>query len=116
VCNSAKVAEDNEITPQSNYVNVWHDGSCFWQPRYEKSVTQCPVDVTWFPFDEQVCDLDFESWVMDRFSMNLITDERALDLDDFLQPDGWRLTGMVLQVTDLSIKNAGPVKVVDKGI
>lgn len=89
--NNAKLADDNEITPQSNYVNVFYDGSCFWQPRYEKSVTQCPVDVTWFPFDEQVCDLAFESWVMDRFSMNLVTNSSALDLESFLQPDGWLL-------------------------
>ena len=91
--NSAKVAEENEITPQSNYVLLYEDGRCIWNPRYEQSVTHCSVDLTWFPFDEQVCNVTFESWLLNNFSMNLFTRDESINLNNFLPPDGWRLRG-----------------------
>jgi len=93
VHNSAKVTDENEITPQSNYVKIHYDGECVWEPRYELSVTQCPVDVTWFPFDEQTCELAFESWLLGESFLNLLTDNKSLSLDHFLSPDDWRLVG-----------------------
>jgi len=97
VDNSAKVAEGNEITPQSNYVRIFKDGKCNWLPRYELSITHCPIDVTWFPFDEQVCNVTFESWLLDNFTMNLFTDDQSITLNNFLPPEGWRLTGSLRQ-------------------
>ena len=90
---SAKLTDENEITPQSNYVDVYDDGRCYWEPRYELSISQCPVDVTWFPFDEQTCNLTFESWGLDRYSLNILTTNRSLDFDNLIPPDGWRLVG-----------------------
>jgi len=93
VVNSAKVVEENEITPQSNYVFIYHDGFCYWDPRYELSVSQCPVDVTWFPFDKQVCELVFESWVLDDDALDLIVDNESIALTELLPPDAWLLAG-----------------------
>jgi len=90
---SAKVDEVYEITPQSNYVWVGSDGNCTWQPRYELSITHCSVDVTWFPFDEQLCELTFESWLLDNSSINLYTSDEAMDLSHLLPSDSWRLVG-----------------------
>jgi len=59
---SAKPVEVHEITPDSNYVLVVSDGNCYWEPRFELSVVHCIIHVTWFPFDDQRCDLIFESW------------------------------------------------------
>lgn len=97
--NSAKVAEDNEITPQSNYVQLREFGLCNWQPRYELSITHCTVDVTWFPFDKQVCNLTFESWLLDSSSIELITNNNALDIREYVPSDSWRLIGMFCQMT-----------------
>jgi len=94
VDNSAKVDEVNEITPQSNYVWIGYNGTCAWQPRYELSITHCSVDVTWFPFDEQVCHLVFVAWLLDNSSINLFTTDEALDLSHFLPSDSWRLIGI----------------------
>ena len=91
--NSAKVIDDNEITPQSNYVFVYPDGKCVWEPRYELSVTQCPVDVTWFPFDDQVCNLTFQSWLLRETSLNLRTDNGSVSLVQLIPPDAWHITG-----------------------
>jgi len=93
VNDSAKVTEGNEITPQSNYVSVHIDGTCIWEPRYENSKTQCPVDVTWFPFDEQVCELAFESWLLKESTLKLHTSESLIYLTSFLQSDAWHVLG-----------------------
>ena len=90
---SAKVAEDNEVTPQSNYVWIREHGHCEWAPRYDLSVTHCTVDVTWFPFDEQTCDLTFESWMLDAHALKIVPDNNSVGLQDFKEPEGWYLLG-----------------------
>ena len=94
VDNSAKVAETNEITPQSNYVKIVNDGRCQWEPRFDHSVTQCHIDITWFPFDEQTCNLVFESWMLPESILKLTTFNDSVFMESFLEPDGWYLLGM----------------------
>jgi len=93
VDNRGTLTDANEITPESNYVFIYQNGTCIWEPRYELSVTQCHVDVKWFPIDRQVCDLEFESWLLNKNSLNLITDNDSVDMRSFLPADGWHLTG-----------------------
>jgi len=93
VDDSAKVAADNEITPQSNYVIVLPDGTCIWQPRFDLAVSQCSVDVTWFPFDEQKCHLFFESWLMQNDSLELETTTGYYTGAD-LETQGWLVIGV----------------------
>ena len=90
---SAKVIDENEVTPESDYVLVFESGACFWYPRYELSITQCSVDVTWFPFDNQTCHIEFESWVLDNSSLTLLKEKDPFDMETFLPPEGWILTG-----------------------
>ena len=47
-------------TFQTNVV-VSHDGSCLYVPPGIFKST-CKIDITWFPFDDQLCDLKFGSW------------------------------------------------------
>ena len=47
-------------TYQTNVV-VSHDGSCLYVPPGLFKST-CKIDITWFPFDDQQCDLKFGSW------------------------------------------------------
>ena len=89
---SAKVTEIHEITPQSDYVEIQNDGTCRWAPRFEQSASQCSVDVTWFPFDTQKCDLVFESWILKAHELN-ITIHPSRDIYEFYIPsDEWHLT------------------------
>jgi len=106
VDNSAKLTDANEITPESNYVSIFENGTCLWEPRYELSVTQCPVDVKWFPFDRQVCDLEFESWLLHNTSLNLLMRIDSVIVKSFLPPDAWHLTGTFCWSTE----NAGTGK------
>jgi len=93
VDNSAKVVEYNEVTPLSNYVNVYNDGSCEWQPRYELSISQCSIVETWFPFDEQTCELVFYSWLLTYNQLDFFP---FIDNDtrrQYIESDEWELTG-----------------------
>ena len=89
---SAKLTEEHEITPQSDYVLIQHYGLCVWQPRFELSAAHCSVDVTWFPFDSQRCDLIFESWLLrdDQLEIYIVQDR---DIYKYYYPsDEWNLT------------------------
>ena len=90
------MTDSNEITPQSNYVTIHSDGGCTWYPRFDLSVTQCRIDVTWFPFDEQTCDLSFESWMHHESILKIHTHNDSVKLEKFLKPEGWHLLGMLL--------------------
>jgi len=59
---SAKEQTLGRTSPQSNFVRVYSDGTCFWWPLFEQSSSHCEIDVTWYPFDDQRCNLSFESW------------------------------------------------------
>jgi len=89
---SAKLTHENEVTPQSNYVSVNYNGMCVWQPRFDMSAVHCSVDVTWFPFDSQICQLIFESWLLRDYEFN-ITVLRSLDVYQYyIESDEWNLT------------------------
>ena len=99
-CNSAKQRGTDDTTPQSNYARIQHDGSCIWVPSFLWSVSHCPMDTTWFPFDEHSCHLAYESWRYTAHKVNLTSDLRAdgeyygpwVD-DDFEPNDQWEFLG-----------------------
>nr|CAD7257722.1 unnamed protein product [Timema shepardi] len=45
-------------------VVVKHNGSCLYVPPGIFKST-CKIDITWFPFDDQHCDMKFGSWTYD---------------------------------------------------
>ena len=52
-------------------MKVYADGRCLWYREYQQSVTHCPMDVTWFPFDEQWCEIRFESRTRESKDLNV---------------------------------------------
>jgi hypothetical protein len=48
---------------------VRSNGSCnYLPPGIFKST--CKIDITWFPFDDQKCELKFGSWTYDGFQVS----------------------------------------------
>lgn len=50
---------------------VSFDGNVFWPPP-TKFRSTCPVDVTYFPFDDQTCIMKLGSWTYDGFQVSLL--------------------------------------------
>ena len=59
----ASADEGFDGTYQTNVV-VTHNGSCLYVPPGIFKST-CKIDITWFPFDDQHCDMKFGSWTYD---------------------------------------------------
>jgi len=78
---------------QSNYVQVMSDGTCHWWPRFEMSVSHCPMNIAWFPFDEQRCDLVYESWRYRSSELNITAPETPVLLSHYKRSGEWNLIG-----------------------
>ena len=60
-------SESFDSTYQTNVV-VTHEGQCTYiPPGIFKS--SCPIDITWFPFDDQSCEMKFGSWTYNGFKV-----------------------------------------------
>ncbi|KYN41833.1 Neuronal acetylcholine receptor subunit alpha-7 [Trachymyrmex septentrionalis] len=80
-------------TYQTNVV-VTHNGSCLYVPPGIFKST-CKIDITWFPFDDQHCDMKFGSWTYDGNQLDLVLNsQEGGDLSDFIMNGEWYLIGM----------------------
>ncbi|XP_044006695.1 neuronal acetylcholine receptor subunit alpha-7 isoform X2 [Aphidius gifuensis] len=89
--NSAEEGFDG--TYQTNVV-VTHNGNCLYVPPgiFRSS---CKMDIAWFPFDDQHCDMKFGSWTYDGYQLDLVLNsEGGGDLSDFITNGEWDLIGM----------------------
>lgn len=49
-------------------VVVKNNGTCLYVPPGIFKST-CKIDITWFPFDDQRCEMKFGSWTYDGFQV-----------------------------------------------
>ncbi|CAH1796362.1 unnamed protein product [Owenia fusiformis] len=69
---------------------VKNDGSVFW-PIPSKIRSTCKIDVTYFPFDEQVCKLKFGSWTYNGFQVDIVNRSDQVDLQNYVENGEWQL-------------------------
>uniref|UniRef100_A0A1B0C8Z3 Putative acetylcholine receptor subunit alpha-type acr-16 pogonomyrmex barbatus n=1 Tax=Lutzomyia longipalpis TaxID=7200 RepID=A0A1B0C8Z3_LUTLO len=75
---------------------VKHNGSCLYVPPGIFKST-CKIDITWFPFDDQHCDMKFGSWTYDGNQLDLVLNsEDGGDLSDFITNGEWYLLGVTI--------------------
>ncbi|XP_040161006.1 neuronal acetylcholine receptor subunit alpha-7 isoform X7 [Anopheles arabiensis] len=73
---------------------VKNNGSCLYVPPGIFKST-CKIDITWFPFDDQHCEMKFGSWTYDGNQLDLmLNSEDGGDLSDFITNGEWYLIGM----------------------
>ncbi|BFY97102.1 hypothetical protein BsWGS_00141 [Bradybaena similaris] len=83
-------SDDFDQTYPTNVV-IESDGSCLWVPPGMFKST-CAIDITWFPFDDQKCDLKFGSWTHEGRLLNLTQDKmEGGDITDFIRNGEWML-------------------------
>jgi len=91
MCNSAD--EDIDSTFPTNVV-VSSTGDCLWVPP-GLFMSTCKIDITWFPFDNQLCPLKFGSWTYDSSGLDLQNLSDAGDMSSFIPNGEWELLGMI---------------------
>ncbi|XP_071749437.1 neuronal acetylcholine receptor subunit alpha-7 isoform X2 [Lepeophtheirus salmonis] len=81
-------------TFQTNVV-VNHEGNCLYVPPGIFKST-CKIDITWFPFDDQKCELKFGSWTYSGWKLDLtLKDEgKGGDISSFIPNGEWDLIGV----------------------
>ncbi|XP_012938549.1 neuronal acetylcholine receptor subunit alpha-7 isoform X1 [Aplysia californica] len=89
-------SEDFDETYPTNVV-LSSDGSNLWVPPGMFKST-CAIDITWFPFDDQLCDLKFGSWTYVGGLLNLTEDSsEGGDLSSFIRNGEWMLIGLPVE-------------------
>ncbi|XP_051558200.1 neuronal acetylcholine receptor subunit alpha-9 [Myxocyprinus asiaticus] len=84
--------EDSSGPPDTNVV-LRYNGEITWDsPAITKS--SCKVDVAYFPFDSQQCNLTFGSWTYNGNQVDIIMGMESGDLSDFVENVEWECHGM----------------------
>jgi len=90
--NSASEAFDG--TYPTNVV-VTSEGKCTYIPP-GIFMSTCKIDITWFPFDDQNCEMKFGSWTYNGFKLDfqLKNPEAGGDLGSYVTNGEWDLLGV----------------------
>ncbi|CAF2746379.1 unnamed protein product [Rotaria sp. Silwood2] len=66
------------------------NGTVFWPP-IVKFRSTCKIDITWFPFDDQLCFLKFGSWTYDSTQLILTNRSENVDMNNYIDNGEWKL-------------------------
>lgn len=74
-----------KISMANNGVHTWYAPTIF--------TSICKMDVRFFPFDDQVCELQFGSWAYDSSKIDLEIDfnETGINQNIFQENNEWRI-------------------------
>ncbi|XP_058943436.1 neuronal acetylcholine receptor subunit alpha-10 isoform X3 [Pocillopora verrucosa] len=66
------------------------DGSCTW---YAPTIlrSSCNIDITYFPFDDQICELKFGSWTYHGLEVNIVQMRDTADLNFYMKSSEFEL-------------------------
>ena len=59
----------------------------------------CQIDITFYPFDEQTCELTFGAWSYHTSKMNLTSPSELINLDSYKPNGEWEIMGT--EVSDM---------------
>ena len=91
-CMPNSADEDIDSTFPTNVV-VSSNGDCLWVPP-GLFLSTCKIDITWFPFDDQLCEMKFGSWTYDMSGIDLqLKGNASGDTTSFIPNGEWYLIG-----------------------
>uniref|UniRef100_A0A2I4BLM0 Neuronal acetylcholine receptor subunit alpha-9-I n=1 Tax=Austrofundulus limnaeus TaxID=52670 RepID=A0A2I4BLM0_AUSLI len=86
-------ADEESSGPSNTNVKLRYNGEIVWDsPAITKST--CNVDVSYFPFDWQSCNLTFGSWTYNGNQLDISLGMDSGDLEDFVENVEWECHGM----------------------
>lgn len=59
--------------------------------------SSCTIDVKYFPFDEQVCEMRFGSWTFDAHQVRIKREKPMVNLEDYLPSGTWDIISVPAQ-------------------
>ncbi|XP_013393012.1 neuronal acetylcholine receptor subunit non-alpha-2 isoform X2 [Lingula anatina] len=83
-------ADDYTAGYMQSKAMVDHNGTVFWPPP-AKFRSSCKIDITFFPFDDQVCKMKFGSWAYDGFQLNMTSRNEKVDMSNYVFSGEWDL-------------------------
>jgi len=86
-------AKEKVACCDENDVKIFSNGDCIWYREYRVSVSHCAIDITWFPFDDQLCDFVFESKTHESKELNFTRMSVPIVLDYYSDNGEWDLIG-----------------------
>jgi len=81
--------EDIDSKFPTNVV-IDNTGSMSWIP-LGLFISSCPLDIKWFPFDDQLCIMKFGSWTYDASKINMSTASDEMDMSYYTTSGEWDL-------------------------
>ncbi|XP_062612499.1 neuronal acetylcholine receptor subunit alpha-3-like [Saccostrea cucullata] len=72
-------------------VRVFSTGDVIWMP-YKVFQTKCRIDVTYFPFDRQKCQITMVAWNSDASSVSLTIGTNGMQIDEDINDGQWTLS------------------------
>ncbi|XP_053408006.1 neuronal acetylcholine receptor subunit beta-4-like [Mercenaria mercenaria] len=92
----------------STYLNVVvdNDGFVQWFP-FQIFESTCAVNIKYFPFDTQMCDLKFTAWSYTKLDVDINKGSKGVRLEDYVKNAAWDLVD-----TSSSEVNTGEVAVI----
>jgi len=57
------------------------------------SASYCPMNIAWYPFDEQRCDVVYESWKYTSLELKIVATETPVLLTHYKISGEWDLIG-----------------------
>ncbi|XP_062611295.1 neuronal acetylcholine receptor subunit alpha-10-like [Saccostrea cucullata] len=69
---------------------VGSDGTVFWPP-IVKFRSSCLMDMTYFPFDDQICKLKLGSWAYTGFQVDVLNRSNTIDMSRFVENGEWEI-------------------------
>ncbi|XP_045156385.1 neuronal acetylcholine receptor subunit alpha-10-like isoform X4 [Mercenaria mercenaria] len=75
---------------------VQNTGHVFWPP-IVRMRSSCKMDITFFPFDDQICKLKLGSWAYDGFQVDVSNRSLEIDLTNFVDNGEWTLIDTKVQ-------------------
>lgn len=79
------------------------DGTIMWKP-YQVFESQCSIDVTYFPFDTQTCEIDFTLWTSFGFQVTLNSSSTNVEMGRYKTNSVWEIssTSQIIDNTGIS--------------
>ena len=93
-------------------VRIYSDGTIRWTPLVVYTAT-CRMHLKYFPFDVQLCYLQFGSWVHDQSRLDITLTSNSSNLDEFVENHVWYVSEVPSRKNVKTYSSSSDVSYVD---